>query len=216
MLQQSSTPAFDNEFPKLDRGTSSTNLEPHQNHSAQPKVDLLAQLDRLEEMILDNPRVPLTGKTMVDEEQLIAQIDAIRYSIPEALKLAREIIDYQERIVHEAQQKAQEIIATANDRAYRIVNDLGIIDRAEQEARQIRQTAIVECEQLKQQTMVEVEKIRTRTLEEIQQMRQEAIAECQEIQVGADEYADRVLHQIEDQLNGMLQLVQRGRSQLQQ
>jgi hypothetical protein len=63
---------------------------------------------------------------------------------------------------------------------------------------------------------VEVEKIRTRTLEEIQQMRQEAIAECQEIQVGADEYADRVLHQIEDQLNGMLQLVQRGRSQLQQ
>jgi cell division septum initiation protein DivIVA len=191
-------------------------LEPHQNHSAQPKVDLLAQLDRLEEMILDNPRVPLTGKTMVDEEQLIAQIDAIRYSIPEALKIAREIIDYQERIVREAQQKAQEIIATANDRAYRIVNDLGIIDRAEQEARQIRQTAIVECEQLKQQTMVEVEKIRTRTLEEIQQMRQEAIAECQEIQVGADEYADRVLHQIEDQLNGMLQVVQRGRSQLQQ
>lgn len=183
--------------------------QPQEKHA-----DVLAQLDRLEEMILDHPRVPLTGKTMVNEEELIEQIDAIRFSIPEALKMARAIIDEKDRLLREAQQQAQQIIAAANQRAYQVANELGIIDRAEQEARQIRQMAIAEGEHLKQQTMAEVERLRTHTLAEIEQMRQEVIAECQEIQTGADEYADRVLHQIENQLNDMLQVIQRGRSRL--
>jgi hypothetical protein len=55
--------------------------------------DIFRAIDRLEERILNSPRVPLTGKTMVDEEVLLEQIDAMRLSLPEVVTTAREILE---------------------------------------------------------------------------------------------------------------------------
>lgn len=173
-----------------------------------------AALDRLEETILNSPRVPLTGKTMVNEEQLLEQIDLIRLSIPPAIKTAQEILQYKNQIIQETQQQAQQMLAEANQRAYHIANELGIIERAEQEAREMHQIAISQCEQMRQQTIVEVERIRDLNVQEIERMRHETIAECQSIQSGADEYADRILSQMEEQFTDILQSVKMGRQRL--
>ncbi len=173
-----------------------------------------AALDRLEETILNNPRVPLTGKTMVNEEELLEQIDLIRLSIPPAIKTAQEILQYKNQIIQETQQQAQQMLAEANQRAYHIANELGIIERAEQEAREIHQIAISQCEQMRQQTIMEVERIRDLNIQEIERMRQETIAECQSIQSGADEYADGVLSQMEERLSEAIKSIQLGRQRL--
>ncbi len=173
-----------------------------------------AALDRLEETILNSPRVPLTGKTMINEEVLLEQIDLIRLSIPPAIKTAQEILQYKNQIIQETQQQAQQMLAEANQHAYHIANELGIIERAEQEAREIHQIAISQAEQMRQQTIIEVERIRDLNVQEIERMRQETIAECQSIQSGADEYADRVLSQMEEQFTGILQSVKMGRQRL--
>jgi cell division septum initiation protein DivIVA len=173
-----------------------------------------AALDRLEETILNSPRVPLTGKTMVNEEEFLEQIDLIRLSIPPAIKTAQEILQYKNQIIQETQQQAQQMLAEANQRAYHIANELGIIERAEQEASEMHQIAISQCEQMRQQTIIEVERIRDLNVQEIERMRQDTIAECQSIQSGADEYADRILSQMEDQFTDILQSVKMGRQRL--
>jgi cell division septum initiation protein DivIVA len=173
-----------------------------------------AALDRLEETILNSPRVPLTGKTMVNEEEFLEQIDLIRLSIPPAIKTAQEILQYKNQIIQETQQQAQQMLAEANQRAYHIANELGIIERAEQEASEMHQIAISQCEQMRQQTIIEVERIRDLNVQEIERMRQETIAECQSIQSGADEYADRILSQMEEQFSDILQSVKMGRQRL--
>ncbi len=173
--------------------------------------DIFKAIDRLEERILNSPRVPLTGKTLVDEEVLLEQLDAMRLSLPEVVATAREILEYKRQIVREAQQQAQQMLDDASHRAERIGHELGIVERAEQEAGQIRQLAIAECDRLRQQTIAELQQLHACQSRELNQMRQEVVAECHQIQAGADEYADRVLHNMEYQLKDLLQSIQRGR-----
>lgn len=176
--------------------------------------DIFRAIDRLEERVLNSPRIPLTGKTMVDEELLLEQLDAIRLSLPEVVTTAREVLEYKHQIVRDAQQQAQHLLDEASHCAERISNELGIVDRAEQEATHIKQMALAECEQLRQQALSELQQLQDRQARELGQMRQEVVAECQQIQSGADEYADRVLHNIEYQLKDLLQSIQRGRQYL--
>jgi cell division septum initiation protein DivIVA len=166
-------------------------------------LGVFTAIELLEEKILNSPRVPLTGKTMVNEEELLEQLDLIRLKLPEVIIAAQEILQYKQQITTEAQKQVQHALIEANHRADRITNELGIIELSKHEANQIRQAAIVECEQFRQQTIAELE-----------QMRQEVIAECQQIQSGADEYADQVLHNMQCQFTDVLQTVQRGRKRL--
>ena len=200
----------DNPDPLIAERTSAPQLKPPQI----PHQSVFAAIERLEEIILESPRVPLVGKIVVDEEQLLEQIDRLRSNLPEIIATAKEIVQFKERLIREAQQQVQQILAEANQHAYQVANELGIIDRAEREARQIRQLATAECEYLKQQTIVEIEQLRSHHIQEIERMRENVRLECQHIEVGADEYADRVLHDLGDRLTDAMQTVQRGRQHL--
>jgi hypothetical protein len=172
------------------------------------------EIDQLEEIILNSPRLPLTGKTMVNEEEILAQLDAIRISLPEILITAQKISRYKDLLIRETQQQVQQILAEANQRAYQVANELGIIERSEREAIEIRQIAIAECEQLRQQNAIEIERVRNHNIQEIERMRQQVMRECAEVQDGADEYADQTLHNMEHQVTDILQAIQRGRERL--
>lgn len=175
---------------------------------------VFAAIDRLEDRILNSPRVPLTGKTMVDEEELLEQLDTIRAQLPAVIATAQEICQYKDRLIREARQQVQQILAEANQRAYQVANELGIVDRAEQEADRIRQIALSECEQFRQQAILEVQRMSDRHRQDIERMRTQVELECQQTQDGADEYADRVLHDMEYQLTDILHAIQRGRQRL--
>jgi vacuolar-type H+-ATPase subunit H len=176
--------------------------------------NILAEIDRLEEVILTSPRVPLTGKTVVNEERLLEQLDIIRASLPETFKAAQEILAYKHQIIQSAQQEARELMAEADRHVALVVNELGIIDRAEAESNQIRQHALAEAEQIRQQAIGELERSRKHNLQELERMRQVVSQECQQIQTGADEYADRVLADLQTQLSGMLKTIHKGREHL--
>ncbi len=172
------------------------------------------EIDQLEETILNSPRVPLTGKTMINEEEILAQLDAIRANLPEIVTTAQKIFRHRDLLIRETQQQVQQILAEANQRAYQVANELGIIERSEREATEIRQIAIAECEQLRQQNAIEIERVRNHNIQEIERMRQQVMRECAEVQDGADEYADQILHNMEHQLSDILQAIQRGRERL--
>lgn len=178
-------------------------------------IDIQRELNKLEEMILDSIRVPLSRLTLVDEEQLLDQLDLVRLNLPTAFQEATEIVLHKEDVLVEAEQYAQEIIAGAEQRAAQILDEISIIRQAEAEAQRIRQQVQLECEAMQQQTLGDIEQVRRRAQQELEEMQRLALAECEEIQRGADDYADRVLRDMEDRLGEMMRIIRNGRQQVQ-
>ena len=174
------------------------------------------ELDRLEEMVLDSPRVPFGKRTLVDEEQLLDQLDTIRLSLPAAFREAEAIVRQREQVLYQADRQAQDIVEAARQEAVRTVNETAIVQQAQMEADTIRDRVQQECDDARNQTLEEIDRIRDESAAELEEMRRTAIAECEAIQEGADDYADRVLGNIERQLGEMLRVIRNGRQQLQQ
>ncbi|XHX77724.1 MAG: hypothetical protein RBJ76_25360 [Stenomitos frigidus ULC029] len=187
----------------------------HGDTARSGNIDIQRELNRLEEMILDSPRVPMTRWTWVDEEQLLEQLDLVRLSLPEAFHEAETIARQKDELFLQAEQYAQGVVENAERQAAQILNEMGILRQAEIEAQQIRQQAQQKCEAAEAQTIAEIERIRRQAQQELEEMQRLAIAECEEIQAGADEYADRVLQEMELQLGEMMRVVRNGRQQLQ-
>lgn len=178
-------------------------------------ADLLQELNRLEEMILNSPHVPLTRRTLIDEEQLLDQLDLVRLHLPTILQEAQALVQQKQEIILKAELNSQEIIQTAKAIAAQILNETNIVQQAEIAAEQIREQVKQESELSQEQSRIEIERMQAQAQEQLDAMRQSAIAEAKEIQQGADEYADNVLKNIEQQLNDMLRIIRNGRQQLQ-
>jgi hypothetical protein len=190
-------------------------LESDQPNSRDSQVvKFLAELSRLEELLLRSPRVPLTGKAMVSEDDIIEQLDFIRSRMPAALEAAHSIVNQRDLILQAAEQHAQQQVAVAQQQAFQISNELGIIDRAKIEAAQIRQAALSDVENAREQINRDIEKTRHQYHQEMDDLRQQAIIEAQEIRRGADEYADQVLHAIDSQISEVQATIRRGRQHL--
>lgn len=176
--------------------------------------NLQQELDQLEEMILESFHIPLTRRTIVDEDSLLNQLDIVRMNLPEAFEKALELLQQKQEILAQAEEYAQKIILSAQQRAAQIADETRIVQQAQAEAHQIRQQVQQECEVMQRQTLDEIEQMRYSAQQELQQMLQRTQAECADIQHGADEYAERVLGNIEQQLADMLKVIHNGRQQL--
>lgn len=197
------------------KGAATSNGISYGDSSRAGGVDIQRELNKLEELILDSPRFPLTRRTVVDEEQLLDQLDLIRVNLPPAFREAMEVLNHKEEILTEADHYAQEIIETAERRAAQMIDEMGLRRQAELEAQQFRQQVQQECEQLQERAIAEIERLQLQAQQEMEEMRRRTLAECEEIQAGADAYADRVLRDMEQQLADMLRIVRNGRQKLQ-
>jgi hypothetical protein len=177
--------------------------------------DIQQELNRLEEMILDSPRLLWSRRTLVDEDQFLDQLDLVRLSLPEAFHEAEEIVRQKDEILIQAEQYAQDMIEAAEQRAAQMINETGIIRQAELEAQQIRAQVQEECEAAQQQTIAEIERNRRQAQQDLDELRRLAIEECEDIQNGADQYADKVLRDMEAQMAEMTRIIRNGRQQLQ-
>ncbi|MEL6459200.1 MAG: DivIVA domain-containing protein [Cyanobacteria bacterium J06621_15] len=200
-------------------------IEPNQNgqngsHPPQQfpqqsgNVDIQQELNRLEEIILTSFRIPLTGRTLVDEEKLLQQLDFIRLSLPEAFQEALLTIQQKEEILLEAEAYGQQMVEAAQAKRAQVLNESDIIRQAEQQTEQLTRQVQQECEQLMQETLDEIERKRRACQQEIEEMRRLAMEEAEQIAQGADQYADNVLEHMEHELNESLKIIRNGRQQL--
>lgn len=177
-------------------------------------VDIQQELDRLEELILGSPRLPFSGRTLVDEDRVLDQLDLIRLNLPAAFRQASQIVQDKDALIAEAEQYARETILNAEQQAAQLLDELGIVQRAEQMAQQIKTQAEADCHALQAQVRGEIEQMHQQTQREWEAQRQQALAEQQQIQTDADAYADRVLAHMEHQLSQSLTVITNGRNQL--
>lgn len=142
----------------------------------------MALVDRLEDLIAEGKKVPLTSSVMVNEQKIYDIIDEIRASFPDEIKQARWIVKERQEMLDEAEKEAGRIIEEANQKAAGLAAETEIVKLAEGEADKIMENA--------------------RSQE-------------REIRLGAEDYADEMLANLEVNLGKLLTAVQRGRDRLQ-
>lgn len=109
-------------------------------------IDVLYLVDRLESLLNKGWRVPLSAKTMIDEDEFLDIVDQMRIAFPEEIKQAKKIVQERDRIVAQAQEEAKHILETAREDAARLTNEHAIVKAAQQQATQIERRANVEAE----------------------------------------------------------------------
>jgi cell division septum initiation protein DivIVA len=145
-------------------------------------MDIMALIDRLEDLIANGRKVPMTKMVMVDEQKLYDIIDEIRASFPEELKEARWIVKERQDKLDEAEKEASRIIEEAREKTLQLASEREIVKLAEQQAAEV------------------LDQARSRE---------------REIRLGAEDYADEMLANLEVNLGKLLTAVQRGRDRLQ-
>ncbi|MGI8915964.1 MAG: hypothetical protein ACR2JY_19705 [Chloroflexota bacterium] len=118
---------------------------------AEESNDLLTLLDRLEQVLTNAGRVPMTGRLLVDEEALYTILDQIRTSGQAGIRQARAIVRHRDQILDESQQDAARIVAEATAQADAMLAGGGLADRSARRARELlddaeRQAREVEAE----------------------------------------------------------------------
>jgi cell division septum initiation protein DivIVA len=111
----------------------------------------------LEELILASPRLPFTSKTLVDEDLLLDQLDAIRLNLPPAFRQAVDVLHQRRTLITDADRHAQDLIAAAEQQAAQILNETGILQKAEQMAQQLKAQTQADCDHLRSQVLADLE-----------------------------------------------------------
>ncbi|MGB8699500.1 MAG: hypothetical protein WCD18_08800 [Thermosynechococcaceae cyanobacterium] len=222
MLRQESSFSLDTSPNGLEFENGYANHSPKSSQG----LELQQQLQKLEEIIvLDGFKVPLTGRTVIDEEMLLNQLLAVERSIPETIRAAEKILSQREDIIARSKQYAQELIKSAEQRAAQIADEQTIIQQIEAEAQQLRSQVQQEVEEIRRRNLSEVERVRRQTQQDIDTMRRQTQQEIEGVRQSAhkerdqilresDQYADRVLMDLEQQLGDMLRVIKNGRTHL--
>jgi cell division septum initiation protein DivIVA len=104
-------------------------------------IEILALVDRLEKLVNDGWRVPLSAKTVIDENAFFELMDQMRVSIPQEVKRANELLQEREKVLASASEEAEQIIEGAREQAARLVDEHEIMAAARAEAEGIKAQA---------------------------------------------------------------------------
>ena len=104
-------------------------------------IDVLYLVDRLEALLNKGWRVPMSAKTMIDEDEFLDIVDQMRIAFPEEIKQAKKIVQERDHIIAQAQEEAKHMIEMAKEDAARLTNEHAVTKSAQQQAAQIEQKA---------------------------------------------------------------------------
>lgn len=171
----------------------------------------LSLIDELEQYVAEATRVPLTGKALLDEDELYAILDQIRRHVPGEIRRALEIVAQEEQLLRDAHQRRDAILQEAEMKRDRILEDAEnrrdiMLASGKQEAEQLVSDAKREAQRLMSETEVLQEARR-----EAEEMMHAARRAAKELQEGADQYVDATLARMEKTLVEMLAQARQGR-----
>ena len=112
-------------------------------------MEVYSVIETLKDIVESSTSLPLTGKIMVDKEEVLELIGEILKNLPKDLKEAKSIVNERDVIIGKAQKKADEILSDLDKamsiyikehditkKAYKQAND--IVTSAEKNAKEIR------------------------------------------------------------------------------
>jgi len=112
-------------------------------------MDILHLVDRLEELVNEGRRLPLSNKVMVDERKIWDLIDQMRISIPEEVKKAKRTNQERDRIIAQAHEEAARMVDLKREEAAAMVSEHELTKAADERATTIVERAKRDAESLR-------------------------------------------------------------------
>jgi len=109
-------------------------------------MDILHLIDRLEELFNESRAVPFTHNVIVDEDRMLDIIDQMRIAIPEEVKKAQQLLNQSERILAQAEEKANRTTSLAEEKAAELTSQDMVAQEAQRRADQIIHQARADAE----------------------------------------------------------------------
>ena len=152
-------------------------------------MKVLELLDEIEEIIETSSGFPLTGKIMVDSEELKEIVNDIRTSLPDEIQQAQWIKNERDRILDEARTEYETIIRDAQRQSEDLIDENEITVRARAHAEELLRTTEENSRQLKMSTYDYVDGILFDFQEKMDSLR--------------DEYFKKMFDDLEATFNGV-------------
>ncbi len=109
-------------------------------------MDILHLIDRLEELFNESRALPFTHNVIVDEDRMLDIIDQMRIAIPEEVKKAQQLLNQSERIIAQAEEKANRLTSIAQEKADEMIAKDIVTQEATRRAEQVLSQARADAE----------------------------------------------------------------------
>ena len=112
-------------------------------------IDIIFLVERLESLIANGKKLPLTTNVVLDQNAALGLIDELRVAVPEEVRAAKRINSEGERIIEKAQDEAERIVAKAQEQAAFLIDERGLTQAAEALSRQIIADAHADADEIR-------------------------------------------------------------------
>jgi vacuolar-type H+-ATPase subunit H len=174
--------------------TSRSQRSARKSYLANGRSKVEDTLDKVENLVVRASHVPLTGKSMIDENDLIHLVEELREDLPMELGQAKSIMDKEQAIIQGAHEEADRIVNKAQDYAEQLTDEHEIVQAAKQKALKLEQEAKAQREAL------------------LAQAKQKA----EQMQKNADDYVNSVFDQLINHVTETAKYAQQSVNYLQQ
>lgn len=171
--------------------------------------EMLAILDDLANQIKDGKKVPLTNQYVINRDLALSTIQAIQDSMPEAVQRAQGILQREQQLnedannrfhnaIAEAEAKSRAMTLEAKQRAEKMVNDAQIQASQLYEDAKRKADELVMGAERRAQELVSQTAIMTEADREASRILSDARAEAQRDRMAALDICDKLLKHVED------------------
>ncbi|WP_313346843.1 ATPase [Sedimentibacter sp.] len=112
-------------------------------------MDILNLLERIEDIIEESSKFPLSNKVMIDKEEVLEVINEIRLKLPDEINRASWVAKERQRILNEAQTEADELIVKVNNQQKYLIEEHEVTKQAQKFANQLIQEAEKKATEMK-------------------------------------------------------------------
>ena len=141
-------------------------------------MKVLELLEEIEEIVDTASGFPLTGKIMIDADELLEIVKEIRTELPEEIQQAQWIKGEQRRILAEAKDEYESVIRDARRQAEALIDNNDITIKAKIKAEEIITIAEEKAKQLKIGTYEYMDSILFNFQEKMEELNGTYFAEC--------------------------------------
>ncbi|MEA2519544.1 MAG: hypothetical protein QOF49_1624 [Chloroflexota bacterium] len=115
-------------------GSRNGRFQPSGRHGP---IDIIFLVERLESLIANGKKLPLTNNVVIDQVGALDLIDQLRVAVPEEVRAAKRINSEGERILEKATEEAEQVLARAQEQAAFLIEERGLLLAAQEESRRI-------------------------------------------------------------------------------
>jgi hypothetical protein len=106
-----------------------------------PATDIIFLVERLESLVANGKKLPLTNNVVLDQAAVLELIDQMRISVPDEVRQAKHITEEARRITDHAREEADAVIGRAQEQAAQMLDERELVRMAQQRAGEILETA---------------------------------------------------------------------------